>query len=131
MPDFTVLEGGGEPDNLEVCQICGVPHFDRCRLLGRHLRHLELLGRSPCTVYERRRMLTRLGAWLAKNESCAVADATAEQLYAWRESLRVADATAASYISSVKMFFSWMAAEGIRRDDPSAQLSDPLTPPKL
>src|SRR5258706_8380537 len=124
MAKLTVLEGGGEqirsraadsgerhkpasfcPRSSEpapwdpegTCGICGVPHFDRCRLLGRHLRHLELLGRSPCTVYERRRMLTRLGAWLAKNESCAVADATAEQLYAWRESPRVADATPASH----------------------------------
>ncbi|HEX9520408.1 MAG TPA: tyrosine-type recombinase/integrase [Streptosporangiaceae bacterium] len=121
----------GGPGDLEVCPICGTPHRDRCRLLGRHLRHLELLGRSACTVYERRRMLTRLGAWLAKNESACVADATPEQLYAWRESLRVADATAASYISSVKMFFGWMAAEGIRGDDPSAQIPAPVTPRRL
>jgi len=60
-----------------------------------------------------------------------VADATAEQLYAWRESLRVADATAATYISSVKGFFSWMAAEGIRDDDPSAQIPAPKTPRRL
>src|SRR5260221_4555745 len=92
-----------DPGDLEVCQICGTPHRDRCRLLGRHLRHLELLGRSACTVYERRRLLIRLGLWLADNESVALADASAGQLYAWREALRVADATAATYISSLKM----------------------------
>jgi site-specific recombinase XerD len=156
MPEFTVLEGGGEPGNgladFEVCSICGVPHRDRCRLLGRHLRHLELLGRSPLTVYERKRMITRLGWWLIRNGQVAetnkadhasacgrspvppppcVADATPEQLYAWRESLRCADATAATYVSSVKGFYRWMAAEGIRDDDPSAQLPAPKTPRRL
>jgi integrase/recombinase XerC len=134
-----------------------VPHRDQCRLLGRHLRHLELLGRSPLTVYERRRMITRLGWWLSKtavknvppegtnltpgfDSACGrsavpappcVADATPEQLYAWRESLRCADATAATYVSSVKGFYRWMAAEGIRDDDPSAQIPAPKTPRRL
>lgn len=120
------------PPDLEVCQICGVPHRDRCRLLGRHLRHLELLGRSPVTVYERKRMIIRLGWWCAKQAPpVAVADATAEQLYSWREGLRVADATAAGYVSHVKGFYSWMAGESIREDDPSAQIPAPKTPRRL
>jgi integrase/recombinase XerD len=141
MPDFTVLQGGGEPDNLTICQICGVPHRGRCGILGRHLRHLELLGRSPLTVYERKRMITRLGAWLQGGslppvegrfaDPTPVTDATPEQLYAWRESLRVADATAATYISSVKGFYRWLAAEGLRDDDPSAQIPAPKTPRRL
>jgi site-specific recombinase XerD len=151
--DLTVLEGGGKSvSDWRICSVCGVPHRDQCRLLGRHLRHLELLGRSPLTVYERRRMITRLGAWLSKNScyplterlsvtsacgremhppSVCVADATPEQLYAWRASLRCADATAATYVSSVKGFYRWMAAEGIRDDDPSAQIPAPKTPRRL
>ena len=166
MPDLTVLPGGGESDDrysvtssnaVEICTICGVPHRGPCRLLGRHLRHLELLGRSPLTVYERKRMITRLGAWLSHSpvtntprrgqnvtpdvtSGCGrpsalrpvcVADATPEQLYAWRESLRVADATVACYMSSVRGFYAWMAAEGLRDDDPAAKIPVPVTPRRL
>jgi integrase len=130
MAELALIQGGGERAELVECRICGVPYYkgrEGCRILARHLRHLELLGRSALTVYARRRMLNRLGHFLP----VPVADASAEQLYQWRASLRVADATAATYVSDVKMFFSWLTAEGYRPDDPAAHLPVPATPRRL
>ena len=58
-------------------------------------------------------------------------EATAGELYAWRDSLRVADATAANYMSQIKEFYRFLVATGYRPDDPSAGIPVPVTPRRL
>ena len=67
MADLTVIQGGGQIRNdARICVVCGIPHHDRCRLLAGHLRHLELLGRSPITVDHRKRAVVTLGRALVR-----------------------------------------------------------------
>lgn len=42
-----VIEGDGESGPAVVCQVCGLVHPGACRMLARHLRYLQLLGRAP------------------------------------------------------------------------------------
>ena len=115
-----------------------------------HLRHLELLGRSPITVDHRKRAVvharprprasapgtapvrdaSRTDHHVAPRPVC-VTEATAGELYAWRDSLRVADATAANYMSQIKEFYRFLVATGYRPDDPSAGIPVPVTPRRL
>src|SRR5262245_4979340 len=107
MPELTLIEGGGEGAEVQVCGICGIPHFTECGLLRRHLRHLELLGRSKLTVYSRQRTIRRLADYFRQAETNPVAEATAADLYEWRASLRLADGTVACYLSELKCFYAW------------------------
>ncbi len=66
-----------------------------------HLRHLRLEGKSERTVYHREQVLLRLAAFLP----VPLLDATPEQLYDWRVSLKLSDSTVCTYVSHVRMFY--------------------------
>jgi integrase/recombinase XerC len=126
---LTAIRGGGRRRPPPAPGgVCGVPHREECRLLGRHLEWLRLRGRAERTIRERRYNILRLGRWLAP---VPVVDATAADLAAWRASLRVSPSAAASYIVHAKMFYAWCADEDIIGSSPAARLPSPRTRPGL
>jgi integrase/recombinase XerC len=123
-----VLEGGGETSPVTECAMCGMGHAGACRMLERHLRHLQLLGRSPNGIEARRLALQRTAAALAP---VALVDATYEDLLGWREALTVTAGTVRSYVSHVRHFMTWAQSEGIRPDNPAGRLPVPPKRPTL
>ena len=80
MTALTVLPGGSESGTQAECTTCGVPYWDECKVLARHLDWLRMRGLSPKTIAGRRGGITKLGRALP----VPVLDATKEHLYAWR-----------------------------------------------
>src|SRR5258708_25246047 len=71
-------------------------------VLAAHVAWLRLLRRSERTIYERRRVVTRLAAWLSSTHNALTSQdkggasewllhATAADLAAWRAALTVGD----------------------------------------
>lgn len=87
----------------------------------RHLRRMRLDGRTVATIDARGWLLSRLGDALG----VPLAEASAAGLMAWRESLAVDRDTVRTYVSHVKQFYLWLRREGIRADDPAADLPVP------
>jgi integrase/recombinase XerC len=100
--------------------MCG-GHPGDAALIERHLRQLRLAGRSPGTVYARERALRRMQRALPGG----LAAAAAADLQAWRASLAVSPDTAAHYVAHAREFYRWLAAEGIREDNPALPLPSP------
>lgn len=86
-----------------------------------HLRHLELQGFKPSTIYCRRRALARLAAALPG----PLLDADAIDLLAWRAGLSVGPATIVGYVSHAREFYAWAVAEGLIDSSPAARLPVP------
>ncbi len=127
MTRLAVLQGGGE--RVEICKICGVPHFDPvCRILARHLAFMQQLGRSPRTIYERQLAVRRVARWLAP---VPLVDVTGPGLAAWRASLRLSPVGTAVVINHLKQFYAHVVSEGIRDDNPAAKLPSPRVRPYL
>ena len=128
-PLLTVVPGdAGEREAPVVCAVCGTGHHGGCRMLARHLRHLQMLGRSPGGIEARERALRRTAAALAP---VPLADAGYEDLLAWREALAVTPQTVRGYVAHVRQFLAWAQAEGQRRDNPAARLPVPPRRPAL
>ena len=76
MTKLNLIDGGGEIDSgpVDICGVCGVPHYARCRILDRHLQYMRLLGqRGPMAPW----MVSKL---IARHlHGCGIA-ATAHQL---------------------------------------------------
>src|SRR5262249_9491117 len=89
-----------------------------------HLRHLRLEGKSETTIYHRQKRLEHLAAVLP----VPLLEATAEQLYEWRASLKGADVTAATYISHIREFYAFAVRRGLIEADPAAGLPVPKLP---
>jgi integrase len=106
------------------CGICGVPHAGGCRIVARHLEHLRLLGRAETTIYDRGRVLHRLGAALP----VPVLDATAADLAAWRAALNVSARSVQTYVMHAQNFYDWAAADGLIKASPAAGLPVPQAP---
>ena len=92
-----------------------------------HLRHLELLGRTPDSIYCRRRALARLAAALP----VPLLQADAVHLLAWRAGLSVGPATIAGYVSHARGFYAWAVTEGLLDSSPAARLPVPRLPRRV
>lgn len=95
-----------------------------------HLRHLKLEGCSEHTIYHRERVLARL----ARTLPVSLAEATADMLYEWRETLTavsgrpLADSTVICYVSHVKEFYKFLADRGVIAADPATRIPVPRMP---
>jgi site-specific recombinase XerD len=103
------------------CTFCGVPTWQPCPLLEKHLGSLRMRGLSETTIYSRRRAIVRMGELLP----VPLVDATAEQLMDWRAALKVEDGAAASYVCQAREVYKWFIAEGLRQDNPALKLPVP------
>lgn len=91
-----------------------------------HLRHLELAGMRPDTIYMRARSLARLQAWLGETP---VSQASKEQLYEWRASLAgLSVATVCAYVKNCRGYFGWLVDQELRPDNPAAKIPMPPSP---
>ena len=86
-----------------------------------HLDHLRLKGRTPASVYARKRALARLTAALA----VPLLAATPADLADWRASLTVGDDAVVAYVSHVRSFYDWCVEMGLRAENPAAGLPVP------
>lgn len=87
-----------------------------------HLRWLELTGAMPDTVICRRRALIRM----ARAMDVPLVEASAAELTAWREGLRVGPATVVAYVSHARGFYTWACDEaGLREDNPADRIPVP------
>ncbi len=86
-----------------------------------HLNHLRLKGRTPASVYARKRALARLTAALA----VPLLSAGSGDLADWRASLTVGDDAVVAYVSHIRSFYDWCVAEGLRAENPAAGLPVP------
>lgn len=90
-------------------------------VIAAHLRHLELLGQKPDTVYCRRRALARMCAHLGK----PLLEASAAELLAWRAGLSVGPATIVGYVSHAREFYRWALREGLIDSSPAERVPVP------
>jgi integrase len=126
-----VGQSGGSSDGIgqfpAECGICGVPHAGGCRIVARHLEHLRLLGRAETTIYDRGRVLHRLGAALP----VPVLDATEAHLLAWRAALTVSAKSIGTYVMHIAQFYRFAVAEGLIESSPAEHLPVPRPPQYL
>ena len=90
-------------------------------MVAAHLRQLQLAGRSPATVYARRRALARLRAALG----VPLLEASPAGLMAWRAGLAVLPGTVTDYVCHAREFYAWAVAGGLLEDSPAAGLPVP------
>jgi integrase len=108
-----------------ACRICGVPHHAApCGVLERHAEWLRMRGRARATIYDRTRVVVRLGAALP----VPVLDATAGDLAAWRAGLNVSARSVATYVMHAQNFYDWAVADGLIKANPAAGLPVPQAP---
>src|SRR5258708_2122353 len=120
------LERPGKPPAEPVtkprfvtCGVCGVPHSTiDCGVLGRHLDWLRLRGLAVTTIYDRKRVLIRLGAALP----VPVLDAAEGDLLAWRAGLTVSAKSIGTYVMHIQQLYRWAAAEGLIKASPAEHL---------
>ena len=125
--------GDCSPDlGLVTCGICGIPHPTAgCAILGRHLEWLRLRGRAATTIYDRGRVLVRLGAALpvpVLDAADPVSDPGGEHLKAWRAGLTVSAKSIGTYVMHISNFYDWSVAEGIITANPAKGLPVPQPP---
>jgi integrase/recombinase XerC len=106
------------------CVICGVPHEARgCRVVGRHVAYLRLLGRTEAGITARERAVYRAGRALAP---VPLLDATAADLLDWREGLsRLAPGTIRTEVTHVRCFLNWAVSDGSATSNPAARIPVP------
>jgi integrase len=90
-------------------------------VVERHLAYLRQRGRSPGTLYARRRAIARMSALIDR----PLLEASAADLARWREQLRVIDNTAVHYASHARGFFGWCQAAGMIDRNPADALALP------
>jgi integrase/recombinase XerD len=92
-------------------------------------------GLARNTLESYRRDVRQFASWLDEVEGKALLDAGAADLQshlAWQvESKRAKPRTTGRLVSSLKRFFQFAVREGLRRDDPSADLESPKLPRSL
>ena len=106
------------------------------RLLDRFADGLWLNdGLARNTLESYRRDLTQFAAWLDAQHGRSLLDALAADLHrhlAWQvESKRAKPRTTGRMVSSLKRFFQFALREGLRQDDPAADLESPKLPRSL
>lgn len=92
-----------------------------------HLDWMRQRGLAESTVTARRIVLARV----ARSGGRPVWELSAADLQDWRAGLRTGDAAIAADLSHVRMFFRWLAGQGLRDDDPAAGLVVPRLPDRL
>jgi integrase len=108
-----------------ACGICGVPHHaGGCGVLERHAEWLRLRGRAATTIYDRSRVVVRLGKALP----VPVLDATAGDLLAWRAGLTMSARSVQTYVMHAGQFYDWAVADGLIKASPAAGLPVPQAP---
>ncbi len=128
MTALTALPGGGEPAPVAPCVVCGVPHHGRrCGVLQRHLDGLKLRGHTVNSIYCRERAIIRMGKLLP----APVLDADAEMLAEWRAGLDMSHGSIAGYVAHAREFYRFAVKEGLRGDNPAADLPVPRQPRRL
>lgn len=92
-------------------------------------RHLQDLARwqAESSVYSRRRFLIRLAGQLP----VPLLEATHEDLLAWRDGMRLAPASIASYISHAREFYAWCVDAGLVGANPVLGIRVPPVPELL
>lgn len=90
-------------------------------VIAAHLRHLELLGQRPDTIYCRRRALMRMHAHMRK----PLVEASAADLLSWRAGLSVGPGTVVGYVSHAREFYRWAITAGLIDENPAAGLPVP------
>ncbi len=92
-------------------------------------------GLSRNTLESYRRDVTQLAAWLAEAGEAGLAGATPAQLHrhlAWQVGEKKASArSTARLVSALRRFYRFAVAEGLRRDDPTADVESPKLPRSL
>jgi integrase/recombinase XerD len=92
-------------------------------------------GLSRNTIESYRRDLTQLAQWLESTQRPALLKASAVDLHrhlAWQvETKHAKPRTTSRLVSSLKRFFQFAMREGLRKDDPSADLDSPKLPRSL
>jgi integrase/recombinase XerD len=106
------------------------------RLLDRFADGLWLNdGLARNTLESYRRDVTQFATWLDKQHGKALLDAQSADLQrhlAWQmESKRAKPRTTGRMVSSLKRFFQFALREGLRKDDPAAELESPKLPRSL
>ena len=90
-------------------------------LIARNLRDMELRGRTAETIRARGWLLARVQDAMG----VPLAEASAADVMAWRESLAVDRDTVRTYVSHVRQFYAWLRKTGVRPDDPAEDLPVP------
>ena len=92
-------------------------------------------GLSRNTIESYRRDLTQFARWLEETQRTDLLAAGAAELHrhlAWRiEAKRAKPRTTSRLVSSLKRFFQFALREGLRGDDPAADLDSPKLPRSL
>jgi integrase/recombinase XerD len=92
-------------------------------------------GLARNTLESYRRDVTQLAAWLGEANGKALLEAGADDLHrhlAWQiEAKRAKPRTTGRLVSSLKRFFQFALREGLRGDDPAADLESPKLPRSL
>jgi integrase/recombinase XerD len=92
-------------------------------------------GLARNTLDSYRRDLAQFAGWLAQSHGRSLIDARAEDLQrhlAWQvETRRARPRTTGRLVSSLKRFYQFAVREGLRADDPAAELEGPKLPRSL
>jgi integrase/recombinase XerD len=92
-------------------------------------------GLARNTIESYRRDLAQLAAWLEKTQAKSLLTAGAAELHrhlAWQvDTKRAKPRTTSRCVSSLKRFFQFALREGLRGDDPAADLDSPKLPRTL
>ncbi len=93
-----------------------------------HQQWLGQRGMSPRTKDAYEKVLLRVSRWL-KVRSCGLLTATPQDLMDWRASLTVKGNSVLSYMTAVRSFYTWAAANGRRpiRPDVDIPVPKPIT----
>lgn len=92
-----------------------------------HLDWMRQRGLAESTIAARRMVLARVARFTGQ----PVWAASAGELARWRASLRTGDDAIAADLSHVRMFFAWLAGQGLRDDNPAAGLVVPRLAERL
>lgn len=91
-----------------------------------HMRDMRRMNRCQSTIYQRRRVLTRL----ASSAGCHPLHATVEQVeeYVYRP---LSPEARACELTHLRQFYQWAVKRGVRSDDPTVDLERPTLPRRL
>jgi integrase/recombinase XerC len=98
---------------------------DLGHVLAAHAEWLRQRGCSKRTIYDRRRAVIRLAAWLGQVD---VIKASSADLAAWRAGLTVGDRAVVGYCGHVREFYAWALARGLIAVNPAVGLPLPSLP---
>jgi len=92
-------------------------------------------GLSRNTLESYRRDVTQFAAWLAEGGEAGIVDAAPAHLHrhlAWQVTTKKSSArSTARLVSSLRRFYRFASAEGLRRDDPTVDVESPRLPRPL